>query len=170
MAAKQQINPNLFIYAGLALGGYYLITRILKNLGFSKSDEQIAAEKLADEGRQKFIDEVQKKPNPKQAFKGKPSRPDGQYAIWANQIYEYLKYSALDDKKKQAFDLLYIYVHNDADIAKLIKYFGKRQEYNFGFPVGNTKDLSQFVSTNLSNKQIEVLNNRYANNKMVFRF
>lgn len=170
MAQRQQINPNLLIYAGLALGGYYLVTRILKGLGFSKSDEQIEAERLAAEGTQKFIDEVQKKPNPKQAFKGKPSRPEGQYAIWANQIYEYLKYSALDDKKKQAFELLYIYVHNDADIAKLIKYFGRRQEYNFGIPVGSTKDLSQFVSTNLSKQQISVLNDRYAKNKMVFRF
>jgi hypothetical protein len=170
MAQKQQINPNLLIYAGLGLGAYFLITKLLKGLGFSKSDEQIAAEKLAAEGTRKFIDEVQKKPNPKQAFKGKPSRPEGQYAIWANQIYEYLKYSALDDKKKQAFELLYIYVHNDADIAKLIKYFGKRQEYNFGIPIGQTKDLSQFVTTNLSSNQIKTLNDRYAKSKMIFRF
>ena len=41
----------------------------------------------------------------------------------ANQLYEYLKYSAADDNKKAAFELLYVKMLNDADIAKMIKYF-----------------------------------------------
>jgi hypothetical protein len=170
MAQKKEIDINLLIYAGLAIGGYFAVTKILKNLGFLKSDEQIAAEKLAAEGTQKFIDEVQQKPNKKQTGGGKPTKLEGQYAIFANQLYEYLKYSAIDDNKKAALNLLYVNMQNDADIAKMIKYFGKRQEFSFGIPVGKPKDFSQFVNSNLSKAQIQLLNDRYAKSLMRFRF
>ena len=105
MAQKKDININLLIYAGLAVGGYFAITQVLKGLGFMKSDEQKAAEKLAEQGTQKFIDDVQKKPDTKQTAGGKPTKAEGLYAIMANQLYEYLKYSAADDNKKAAFEL-----------------------------------------------------------------
>ena len=170
MAQKKELDINLLIYAGLAIGGYFAITNILKNLGFIKSDEQKAAENMANEGRQKFIDQTQKKPDPKQTAKGLPTKPEGLYAIMANQIYDYLKRSAIDDNKKAAFELLYVKVLNDADIAKLIKYFGLRQEFAFGVPMGQPKDLNQFVTSNLSKKQIEALNQTYERYKMQFRF
>jgi hypothetical protein len=170
MAQKKELDINLLIYAGLAIGGYFAITNILKNLGFIKSDEQKAAEALVNQGRQKFIDEVQKKPDPKQASKGLPTKQEGMYAIIANQIYEYLKRSAIDDNKKAAFEILYVKVLNDADIAKLIKYFGLRQEFAFGVPMGQPKDLNQFVTSNLSKNQIEALNKTYERYKMKFRF
>ena len=170
MAQKKELDINLLIYAGLAVGGYFAITNILKNLGFIKSDEQKAAEALVNQGRQKFIDEVQKKPDPKQTSKGLPTKQEGLYAIMANQIYDYLKRSAIDDNKKAAFEILYVKVLNDADIAKLIKYFGLRQEFAFGVPMGQPKDLNQFVTSNLSKKQIEALNQTYERYKMQFRF
>jgi hypothetical protein len=170
MAQKKELDINLLIYAGLAVGGYFAITNILKNLGFIKSDEQKRAEDLVNQGRQKFIDEVQKKPDPKQTSKGLPTKQEGLYAIMANQIYDYLKRSAIDDNKKAAFEILYVKVLNDADIAKLIKYFGLRQEFAFGVPMGQPKDLNQFVTSNLSKKQIEALNETYSRYKMRFRF
>jgi hypothetical protein len=170
MAQKEKVNINLLIYAGLAVGGYFAITNILKNLGFIKSDEQKAAEKLAAEGRQKFIDEVQKKPDPKQTGGGKPTKQEGVYAIMANQLYEYLKYSAIDDNKKAALELLYTRIQNDADIAKMIKYFGLRQEFAFGLPIGKPKDFNQFVTSNLNKAQLQYLNQGYKNSKMTFRF
>jgi len=171
MAQKKELDINLLIYAGLAIGGYFAVTAILKNLGFIKSDEQKAAEKLAAEGQQKFIDEVQAKPNKNQTAGGKPTKSEGNYATFANTLYEYLKYATLKDNKKKAFELLYVYMQNDADIAKMIKYFGKRQEYNvFGIASGDTKDFSQFVTTNLSSSQLQALNERYIKSKMRFRF
>jgi hypothetical protein len=170
MAQKKELDINLLIYAGLAVGGYFAITNILKNLGFIKSDEQKAAEALVNQGRQKFIDEVQKKPDPKQTAKGLPTKQEGLYAIMANQIYDYLKRSAIDDNKKAAFEILYVKVLNDADMAKLIKYFGLRQEFAFGVPMGQPKDLNQFVTSNLSRSQIEALNQTYQRYKMQFRF
>ena len=128
MNNKKQIDVNLVIYAGLAIGGYFAILKVLKALGFIKSAEQLAAEKLADEGRQKFIDDIQAKPDRKQTAGGTPTKAEGAYAIMADQLYEYLKYSTFDDNKKAAFELLYVKMLNDADIAKMIKYFGKRQE------------------------------------------
>jgi hypothetical protein len=61
-------------------------------------------------------------------------------------------------------------MQNDADIAKMIKYFGKRQEFSFGIPVGKPKDFSQFINSNLSKAQIQLLNDRYAKSLMRFRF
>jgi hypothetical protein len=171
MAQSKEIDKNLLIYAGLAIGGYFALTSILKNLGFIKSAEQKAAEKLAEEAQQKFIDEVQTKPNKKQTAGGKPTKSEGNYATFANTLYEYLKYSNLKDNKKKAFELLYIYMQNDADIAKMIKYFGKRQEYNvFGIASGDLKDFSTFVTSNLSRTQIQSLNERYTKSLMRFRF
>lgn len=170
MKLKKELDINLLIYAGLAIGGYFAITKVLKGLGFMKSDEQKAAEKLAEEGRQKFIDDIQKKPDPKQTAGGKPTKTDGQFAIMANQLYEYLKYSFADDNKNGAFEMLYTRIQNDADIAKMIKYFGLRQEYAFGLPVGRPKDFNQFVTSNLSKIQIDLLNQTYQKSKMKFKF
>jgi hypothetical protein len=79
-------------------------------------------------------------------------------------------FSTFDDNKKAALEMLYTRIQNDADIAKMILYFGKRQEFAFGIPVGNTKDFNQFVTSNLSKTQIQLLNERYLKNKMKFRF
>jgi hypothetical protein len=159
------------LYVGGAVGAYFLVLKpLLEKIGLKKTGEEKAQEKLQKQGREKFIDDAIKKPNVKQTAKGKPTRPEGQFAIWADQIYEYLKYTKLDDKKDLAFGLLFKYFHNDADIALLTKYFGKRQEYAFGVPVGSPKNLSEFVSTNLSKEQINRLNNAYSKSRMKFRF
>jgi len=170
MNNKKQIDINLVIYAGLAIGGYFAILKVLKSLGFIKSKEQLEAEKLADQGRQKFIDDIQAKPDKKQTAGGTPTKAEGIYAIMADQLYEYLKYSTFDDNKKAAFEMLYVKMLNDADIAKMMKYFGKRQEYNFGLPVGRPKDFNQFVTSNLSSNYIKALNDSYQKYKMKFRF
>ena len=170
MKFKKEIDANLLIYAGLAIGGYFAIAKVLKGLGFLKSDEQIAAEKLAAEARQKFIDDAQAKPDKKQTAGGTPTKSDATFGIMANQFYEYLKYSKFDDNKKAAFEMLYTRIQNDADIAKMMKYFGLRQEYAFGIPVGRPKDFNQFVTSNLSKTQIDLLNQVYQKSKMKIRF
>ena len=170
MAQQQQINPNLLLFAGLAIGGYFVASKILEGLGLKKTSEQKEQEKLSKTGREKFIEDTLKNPNKSQTAGGKPTRTEGQYALWADQLYEFLRYTALDDKKNDAFNLLYIRMQNDADIAQMVKYFGKRQEYAFGLPIGQPKNFSEFISTNLTSKQIQTLNDRYAKSKMRFRF
>lgn len=159
------------LYIGAAVGGYFLVLKpLLEKIGLKKTTEELEQGKTQKQGREKFINDAIKKPDPKQTKKGLPTRSEGQYAVWADQIYEYLKYSKLDDKKDLAFELLFKYFHNDGDIALLTKYFGKRQEYTFGLPIGGPKNLSEFVTTNLSKQQINRLNNAYLKSKMKFRF
>jgi hypothetical protein len=151
------------LYVGGAVGAYFLVLKpLLEKLGLKKTAEEQEQEGLQKTGRTKFIKDA--------TTKTKPTRPEGQFAIWADQIYEYLKYSKLDDKKDLAFGLLFKYFHTDADIALLTKYFGKRQEYAFGLPIGKPKNLSEFIATNLSKEQITRLNNAYAKSRMKFRF
>jgi hypothetical protein len=151
------------LYIGGAFGAYYFVLKpILEKLGLKKTAEEEQQEGLQKQGRTKFIKDA--------ITKTKPTRPEGQFAVWADQVYEYLKYSKLDDRKDLAFELLYKYFHTDGDIALIIKYFGKRQEYAFGIPIGSPKNLSEFVATNLSKEQINRLNNAYAKSKMKFRF
>lgn len=167
----KKLALNATLYIGGAYGAYYFVIKpILEKLGLKQTEDEAAQAKLQKQGRDQFINDALTKPDPKQTKKGKPTRPEGQFAVWADQIYEYLKYTKLDDKKDLAFELLYKYFHNDADIALLTKYFGKRQEYGFGFPVGNPKNLSEFVTTNLSKDQINRLNNAYLKSRMKFRF
>jgi hypothetical protein len=161
--ADKKLALNAALYIGGAYGAYYFVLKpLLEKLGLKKTADEEAQENLIKFGRSKFITDAVKTK--------KPTRPEGQFAVWADQIYEYLKYTKLDDKKDLAFELLYKYFHNDADIALITKYFGKRQEYAFGIPVGSPKNLSEFVSTNLSKDQINRLNNAYLRSKMKFRF
>ena len=169
--SDKKLAVNAALYIGGAYGAYYFIIKpLLEKVGLKKTEAEEAQERLQKAGREKFIVDTIKKPDTRQTAKGKPTRPEGQFAIWADQIYEYLKYTKLDDKKDLAFELLFKYFHNDADIALLTKYFGQRQEYAFGVPIGRPKNLSEFVTTNLSKEQINRLNNAFLKSKMKFRF
>lgn len=161
--SDKKLALNASLYIGGATAAYFLVLKpLLEKIGLKKTKDEEIQEKLIKTGRSKFIDDAVKTK--------KPTRPEGQYAVWADQLYEYLKYTKLDDKKDLAFELLFKYFHNDSDIALLTKYFGKRQEYAFGIPVGNPKNLSEFVTTNLSRDQINRLNNAYGKSRMKFRF
>jgi hypothetical protein len=156
-------TKDILIYGSTALALYFVLIRpLLQKIGIQKTAEQLEQERVSRAGREKFIEDTLKKQ--------KPSRPSGQFAVWADQLYEYLKYSGISDKKKEAFELLFKFIHRDADIALLSKYFGARQEYNFGLPVGGLKNLSEFVVANLSRDQINRINQAYARSKMTFRF
>jgi len=161
--ALDKNTKDLIIYAGLAGSIYFLIAKpLLEKLGLKKTDEEIKQVEVTNAGREKFISDTLKVQ--------KPTKPESQFSILADQLHEYLKYSAISDEKNKAWELLYVNLKNDADAAALLKYFGKRQEYNFGFPVGGLKNLSEFVTTNLNSYYIDNLNQRYAKSKMKFRF
>jgi hypothetical protein len=48
--------------------------------------------------------------------------------------------------------------------------FNRRQEYSFGVPIGPEKTLQEFVSSNLSQTDINDLNKLYSRSKMKFKF
>lgn len=161
--ALDKNTKDLLIYAGIGTATYFLVVKpLLQKFGIVKTAEQTQQEEITNKGRDKFIADTLKVI--------KPTKPESQFAILADQLYEYLKYSAISDEKKKAWELLYINLNNDADAALMLKYFGKRQEYNLGFPVGGLKNLSEFVTTNLSQSYIDNLNQRYTKSKMKFRF
>ena len=98
-----------------------------------------------------------------------PTKTPGEWAVIANTIYEDLKYSKLDDNKADATYQI-ARVKNTADLAMLIQQFGKRQEYFFGIPAGDEKDLPTFVRTNLDNEQIAIVNDNYRRKNIKFQY
>lgn len=154
-------TKDLVFKGGLILAGYFLVLRpILNKFGVTKTAQQIADEK-AD---QKRIDDQIKTQKTIQ----KQTKSDADWQIIADQIYQDLRYTALDDNKDDA-----VYqaarVKNDTDYWILYKMFGKRQEYAFFLPIGDPQDLPQMLRSNLSNNQIAVINDNYRRKNMKTR-
>lgn len=79
----------------------------------------------------------------------RPSFSDSQYETFANTIYNSMRYAAGDDYA--TVELKLKQMKNNLDVAKLIKAFGKRQNYFFGIPTGDQMDLFTFVQAELGN-------------------
>ena len=151
-------NKKYLIYGAGAIAAYFLILRpILTKLGLQKTPTQIQA------------DQTQAQYLQSQISTGLSTKTPGEWAIIADQIYEDLRYTMLDDNKDDAAYQL-ARVKNGADVANLIKYFGKRQEYIFGLPAGSEKDLQQFVKSNLGSSQIAAVNDNYLRKGIKYRF
>lgn len=151
-------NKKYLIYGAGAIAAYFLILRpILTKLGLQKTPTQIQA------------DQTQAAYLQSQISTGLSTKTPGEWAIIADQIYEDLRYTVLDDNKADAAYQLQR-AKNNADVANLIKYFGKRQEYLFGIPAGSEKDLQQFVRSNLSTSQIATVNDNYLRKGIKYRF
>ena len=98
------------------------------------------------------------------------TKSDTEWKIIADQIYEDLKYSALNDQKEDAVYQL-CRVKNDTDFSVLYKFFAKRQTYWFPpIPDGGLKNLVQVVLSNLSKDQIFRVNNNYERKGIKFRY
>lgn len=80
----------------------------------------------------------------------KASFPQSQYAAFANQIYEGMKYG-VGDSYSDVRDVL-MKMKNNLDVNLLVKQYGLRQLYVFGIPVGAPKDLFTAVRSELGNE------------------
>jgi hypothetical protein len=154
-------TEDILFKSGLILAGYFLILKpVLNRFGITKSAEDIANEK-AD---QKRIEDKIKS----EKLLQKQTKTDAEWQIIADQIYQDLRYTAIDDKKDDA-----VYqaarVKNDTDFWILYKLFGKRQEYAFFFPIGDKQDLPQMLRSNLSLSQINIINDNYRRKNMKSR-
>jgi hypothetical protein len=155
-------TQNILLYGALIGGGYYFVLRpLLVNLGILQSPEQIQQTTEQKANVQTYIDKAISSQN--------PSKSLGEWQVIANQIYQDLKFASVSDDKNDAVYQL-CRVQNDADVALLYKNFGSRQEYYFGIPVEGLKDLQQFVSSNLSDQQINTINKNYSNKGIKYKF
>jgi len=91
----------------------------------------------------------------------KPSFADSQYNLFANTIYNGMRYCAGDDYG--TVEVTMKKMKNNVDVAKLIAAFGKRQDYCFGIPTGNPMDLFTYVQKELGNDWGGLTNYRVAN-------
>lgn len=79
----------------------------------------------------------------------KQTYPDSQYNTFANTIYNGMRYCAGDDYGTVESTMKKMM--NDLDVAKLIRAFGKRQDYCFGIPTSGELDLFTYVQKELGN-------------------
>jgi hypothetical protein len=90
-----------------------------------------------------------------------PTYPDSQYNLTANQIYDGMRYAAGDDYGSVETNLKKM--NNNLDVAMLVKAFGFRQDYLFGIPEGEPKDLFTFVKSELGNEYFGITSYRLKN-------
>ena len=134
MEIKNPIIKNLLIGAGIIVG-YKIISSLWK------SDSDLAAQLILDEA-EKQRKELEKK--------FKLSYPPIQYAQMANSIYESTKYG-LGDNSGAVVDLMKN-LKNDLDINMLIRIYGTKQNYVFGIPQGDPRDLFTNIRAELGNE------------------
>lgn len=162
MALTKQ-EQNTLLIAGAGVAGYFLILRpILIKLGLQVDPAVKATE---DRKNQQVSTEIQTL----QSQGVKPTKSVQEWQVIADQIYQDLRYSALDDNKEDA-GYQAARVKNDLDFWLLYKLFGKRREYLFGIPSGGLMDLPQFIRSNLSTDKIAQLNWNYQNKGIKFRY
>jgi hypothetical protein len=151
-------NEKYLFYGIGAIAAYLFVLKpILKNLGLEKTQ----TEKEAEAAINKYLSS--------QISAGNSSKSPGEWAIIADQIYNDLRYSAVSDNKADATYQI-ARAKNGADVALLIKSFGKRREYLLGIPAGSQMDLQQFVRGNLSDTQIATINDNYKRKGIKFQF
>jgi len=97
-----------------------------------------------------------------------------QYGAFANIIYESTKYG-IGDNYGAVTDTLKK-MQNNADVNFLTKIYGARQNYVFGIPVGEKRDLFTNVRAELGNElgflkvRIDNINKDWATKKIKYRF
>lgn len=149
-------DKKTIYYIGGAVIAYFLILKpVLQKLNIVKSQDEIDREKE----KEKYLESGSEV----------PTKTFGEWAIIADQIWEDLRYTALDDDKADA-GYQVARVKNNADFKLLFKAFGKRREYFFGVPSGSEKDLQQFIKSNLSDSQVQIINANYRKKNITYQF
>lgn len=153
---KYLFTPEKILPVAITGAGLYILWRL-----FFKQSE---TEKAQEAGAEDVKAYVQTATAAQTATKTR-----GEWALIADTIYNDLRYSRIDDDHGDAIYQL-ARCKNDADVATLIDTFGKRQEYLFGLPVGDEMALPTFVRGNLSNDEINIVNDNYRRKNIRFRW
>ncbi len=161
--AISQDNKKILTTAGIVIAAYLVVIKpLFQSLGITKTEEEKAKEK-SDAAN---ISEVEKNLNARGID---ITKSKAEWDQIADAIYNDLRFSMLDDDKEDAGYQL-ARVQNDADIIYLIKTFGKRQEYFFGLPIGSPKNLTEFITSNLTREKINLINDNYTRKGIKFKF
>ena len=154
-------NQKLVINVGIAVIAYFGVVKpILQKLGVMKSKEEKQseqAESQAVESEIRFVSTTQQ-----------PTKSEAEWRSIVEQIYQDIRYSAIDDNKADAAYQLQR-AKNNADVILMYKIFGKRREYWFGIPAGDAKDLFAMVRYNLSSTQINTVNNNWQRKNIKYK-
>lgn len=149
-----------YTIAGAGLFIAYKIYKILFKNEQEQTNQQIVqqAEKEKKELEKKF----------------KLTFPVSQYPIFANLIYESTKYGIGDNYGAVVTTLKKL--KNDLDVATLIKAYGSRQNYIFGIPAGEKRDLFTNIKAELGNEyggltsyRIDQINNDWQKKGIKYR-
>jgi hypothetical protein len=158
-----QENKKLLTNVGIVLAAYLVVVRpLFQKLGIVKTSDEIKKEKTEAAN----IEEVEKNLNARGIDL---SKSKAEWDEIANTIYNNLRFSAIADNKADA-GYQVARVQNDADVIYLIKTFGKRQEYLFGIPSGSPMGLTEFITSNLTRENINLINDNYKRKGIKFRF
>lgn len=149
-----------YTIAGAGLFLAYKIYKILFKNEQEQTNQQIVqqAEKEKKELEKKF----------------KLTFPVSQYPIFANLIYESTKYGIGDNYGAVVTTLKKL--KNDLDVATIIKAYGSRQNYIFGIPAGEKRDLFTNIKAELGNEyggltsyRIDQINNDWQKKGIKYR-
>ena len=155
-------NEKLLLISGGVLLVYFGVLRpILIKAGLQQDPNLKATE---DRKQQQLLQQIQQVSQYQQ-----PTKSVQEWQVIADQIYNDLRYSAIDDNKDDAAYQA-ARVKNEADFWLLYRLFGKRREYIFGINAGGLMNLPQFLISNLSKSKIAQLNDNYARKGLKFRY
>ena len=129
---------------GVSVVGVLLITYVVGRRVY-----KYAFPSQSEKEARKLFDNIENEINKKEEQGMSPTFPDSNYVTFANTIYNGMRYAVGDNYSDVEENMKKM--QNDLDVAKLIKAFGIRQDYNFGIPSGNPKDLFTFVKEELGN-------------------
>ena len=154
-------TENILLIGGIAVAYFGIVRPLLIKLKLQKDPEVKATE---DRKQQQLLQQIQQVSQYQQ-----PTKSVQEWQVIADQIYNDLRYSAIDDNKDDAAYQA-ARVKNDADFWLLYRLFGKRREYIFGINAGGLMNLPQFLISNLSKTKIAQLNDNYARKGLKFRY
>jgi hypothetical protein len=100
----------------------------------------------------------------------KPTKSDGEWAAIADTIYQDLDHYYFGDAEQKDAVYQLSRVKNDADIAVLIKYYGKRTIHRFGLPQGSPSMLPFAVVKWLPESFVNTINTNYKRKGIKFQF
>lgn len=131
----KELNPFLPTIIGLIVLGIvlkYLLKEFKNPFSEAEKEEKKSTEEVAEEL--------------KEETKGQqPTFQPSSYKTFANQIYESLRYSSVDEDESRVVEIL-MKMQNDRDVAELYQAYGTRQLYIFMAPDGAPKDLFETIN------------------------
>lgn len=145
---------GIIIPLGLAAGMFYAA----KSLFGGKSEE----EKQLDQAIEQGIEQAQ-------AQGQVLSYPPAQYEIYASQVWNSLRFSAISDDKAAAEAVLRE-MQNNLDVLQLAKSYGTRQLYLFGIPDGPPRNLGETIRSEFSQSRINSVNADYTAKGITLKF